>query len=238
MDGRVLACGPTKAVTECGAAMSSGMARQYLRHTEPHATKANATGVPGKRSAGVMHIRSQNCEACGITVGGASESGADGASFAPSAARARAGAGAASGGCGAGGAWDAAQVPQMRAANVGVRPARCHTPATMHHTGINRATTHGAGDMPSTVSEHRSDTRTLVRSHVPCLSCSAGIHGRSWRALGVIISVSYQPMCGRPVSRRGGTMDCRAGAGRRGARCACRRLRSALRTCALRRRAS
>lgn len=61
---------------------------------------------------------------------------------------------------------------------------------------------------------------------------------QSCRPQGVLFSFAYQPVCCRPGARRGGTMGCRAGAARRGARCACRRWRSALRTCALRRRAS
>lgn len=79
-----------------------------------------------------MGARTRYCEARGDTLGNVNEDGVGGATFAPSAKRARMGAGDAGGGCGAGGAWDAAQPPQMRAANVGVRPACCHTPAARH----------------------------------------------------------------------------------------------------------
>ena len=138
--GGELARGPAKAVTGCAAAMSNDVARQYLRHTEPHATKANATGVPRKRSADAMRACSPHCEARGNTVGNAIKSGVDGASCAPSAKRARTGAAAAVGACGVGGAWDAAQPPQMRAANVGVRPARWHQPR--HHAPCRRDAQH------------------------------------------------------------------------------------------------
>ena len=114
------------------AARSSSVTKRCLRHMEPHATNAHTTGVSRERSAGDVGARSWHCEALDNTYGGASKSGVDFASSSPSAKRARTGAGAAGGSSGASGAWVAAQVPQMRAANVGCVPHAGATPATMH----------------------------------------------------------------------------------------------------------
>lgn len=205
---------PAKTVTGCAAARSRGVTSQYLCHTEPHATIAHATGVPRKLSADAMRACSPHCGARDDTVCGASESFVAGASSAPSAKRARTGAGFAGGGCGAGGAWDAAQVPQMRAANVGVRPARWHNPCHLHHAGTTPATMHHAGMMLSPASDNLSDA-----THPCSAACLA--HFLLWhsggRAAGPreCCSASLTSLCVADPAR-GAAVQWAAGLGRPG----------------------
>ena len=145
------ACGPAKNLTGCEAARLSGVTRHY---TKPHAIKAHATGCNSARRMTWAPALGTARRAATLLAAPAR------AVWAARALRRQRSARAWAPGLPAAAAVRAAHwTPHSR------RRCALQTWGCAPHAGINTATTHHAGEMPSTVSDHHSNATTLVQPH-------------------------------------------------------------------------